>query len=151
MFQKQILSLRIAALASLAGLGMASPRAEVLTLNPGDHVAIIGNGLADRMQHHGWLEMLIYERFPKNNLVFRNLGFSGDEVGGFLDKPAKGEAAQRNRSLHFGSSDEWLTKVQADVVFAFFGYNESFAGDKGLPGFKNDLGTFIKETKGKNY
>jgi glucose/arabinose dehydrogenase/lysophospholipase L1-like esterase len=132
-------------------LGFSSVRAEVLTLNPGDHIALIGNGLADRMQQNGWLESLIYERFPKNDLVVRNLGFSGDEVGGYLDKPSKGESVLRNRSTNFGSEDEWLTKAKADVIFAFFGFNESFAGDAGLPAFKKDLETFIKETKGKNF
>src|ERR1043165_4273275 len=89
-------------------------------LKPGDHVALIGNGVPDRMQHHGWLETLITARFPKHDLVFRNLGFSGDEVGGFLDKPAKDDKALRNRSENFGSNDDWLTRVKADVVFAFF-------------------------------
>ena len=67
----------------------------------------------------------------------RNLGFSGDEIG------------TRPRSKNFGTPDEWLsglgapiggyednrfagTETKADVVFAFFGYNESFAGDAGL-------------------
>ena len=27
-----------------------------LSLQPNDHVCFIGNTLADRMQHHGWLE-----------------------------------------------------------------------------------------------
>ena len=46
----------------------------------GDRVCIVGNTLADRLQHHGWLETLIQARFPTKNLVFRNLGFSGDET-----------------------------------------------------------------------
>jgi hypothetical protein len=32
---------------------------------------------------------------------------------------------------------------RADVVFAFFGYNESFAGETGLAKFKKDLDDFI--------
>ncbi|MBI5774471.1 MAG: HEAT repeat domain-containing protein [Verrucomicrobia bacterium] len=145
-----------------------------LQLNPGDHVALIGNSVADRMQHHGWLETLTTARFARHDLVFRNLGFSGDEVGGFLNKVGKddksarnfskveAEAAAareaskldknlRNRSENFGSNDEWLVKVKADVVFAFFGFNESFAGDAGLPRFRSDLATFIQETRVKNY
>ncbi len=38
----------------------------------------------------------------------------------------------RPRSDSFGTPDEWLTNVQADVVFAFFGFNESFKGAEGL-------------------
>ena len=106
---------------------------------PNEHVAIIGNALADRMQHHGWLETYIVAKYPNHNLVFRNLAVSGDEV------------VTRHRSENFGSPDEWLTKVKADVIFAFFGFNESFKGDAGLAKFKQDLDKFLKDTKGNNY
>jgi hypothetical protein len=109
------------------------------TLNPGEHVAIIGNGLADRMQHHGWLETMIHAANPAHQLVVRNLAFPGDEV------------ATRARSKDFGTPDDWLAKVQAGVVFAFFGYNESFAGPDGLPKFKEDLEKFLRDTRAKNY
>src|SRR5262249_20897100 len=49
----------------------SAPRLEV---KPGDHICIIGNTLADRMQHDGWLETYLYSRFPKSDLVIRNLG-----------------------------------------------------------------------------
>ena len=98
--------------------------ADKLELKPGDHIAIIGNTLADRMQHSGYFEALTYEKFPKHELVFRNLSMSADEV------------VTRPRSADFGTPDEWLTKVQADVVFAFFGFNESFKGADGLDKFR---------------
>jgi putative heme-binding domain-containing protein len=110
-----------------------------LTLHPGDHVAYVGNTLADRMQHDGWLETLLQSRFPGLELVFRNLGFSGDEL------------TLRLRSQDFGSPDKWLTDTKADVVFAFFGYNESFAGEAGLEKFKKDLAEFIEHTRGQRY
>src|ERR1051325_1414791 len=113
--------------------------ADKLELRPGDHVAIIGNTLSDRMQHSGYFEALAYEKFPKDELVFRNLAFSADEV------------AQRPRSADFGTPDEWFTKVKADVVFAFFGFDESFKGAAGLPKFRDDLDKFIKDTLKANY
>jgi hypothetical protein len=91
------------------------------------------------MQHDGWLETYLYTRFPKHNLVFRNLGFSGDEL------------TLRLRSASFGSPDFWLTHTKADVIFAFFGYNESFQGEAGLDKFKKDLDSFIKNTLGQKY
>ncbi len=109
------------------------------TLHEGDHVCIIGNTLADRMQHDGWLEALLHARFPKHQLVFRDLGFSGDEL------------TLRLRSSDFGTPDQWLTRCKADVVFAFFGYNESFAGEAGLERFKKDLDAFIKHTLAQKY
>ncbi|MBC7365829.1 MAG: HEAT repeat domain-containing protein [Undibacterium sp.] len=110
-----------------------------LVLNPGTHIAVIGNSLGDRMQHFGALETLIYAKYPKHELVVRNLAVTGDEL------------VARARSKDFGTPDEWLGKVGADVIFAFFGFNESFAGPDGLAKFKSDLDAFIRETRAKNY
>src|SRR5438132_11114687 len=82
------------------------PRSAALfELRPGEHVCIIGNTLADRMQHDGWLETYLQSRFPKHQLVFRNLGFSGDEVAGYTDRP---DPNRRMRSMDFGTADQWL-------------------------------------------
>src|SRR5215468_10918506 len=67
-----------------------------LEIRQGDHICIVGNTLAERMQHDGWLETYFHSRFPKHDLVFRNLGFSGDEL------------TQRLRSQSFGTPDQWL-------------------------------------------
>src|SRR5688572_25671895 len=109
--------------------------AAMLELKPGGHISIIGHALPDRMQHHGWLETLIYARFPDHKLVFRNLAMAGDEV------------ASWHRSENFGSRDEWLTQTKSDVILAFYGFNESFAGDAGLEKFKKDLAKFLEQTK----
>ena len=49
-------------------------------LEKGDHICYIGNTLADRMQHDGWLETYLHAAHPHHELTFRNLGFAGDEV-----------------------------------------------------------------------
>jgi putative heme-binding domain-containing protein len=133
-------------------------------LKKGDHICIIGNTLAERMQYFGWLETRLVSRFPEHDLTFRNLGYSGDEI------------TLRLRSMAFGTPDEWLagsspipqpaklnpgapvrqnrfelTNTKADVIFAFFGYNESFAGEAGLPKFKQDLDEWIKHTLAQKY
>src|SRR6266576_3568047 len=118
---------------------LAAQAAAPLELKQGDHVCIIGNTLADRMQHDGWMETLIYAKYPRHDLVFRNLAVAGDEV------------AVRHRSENFGSPDDWLTRTKADVILAFFGFNESFKGGAGLDRFKQDLDKFLKSTKAKNY
>ena len=104
-------------------------------LEKGDRICYIGNTLADRMQHFGWLETLVQSRFPKQNLVFRNLGFSADEL------------TVRPRSMNFGDPHSHLAHSQADVVFAFFGYNESFDGQAGLDTFRRNLTQFITDTR----
>lgn len=109
------------------------------SLNKGDHISIIGNTLGERMQHDGWLETYLQHRFPEHELVLRNMAFSADEL------------TVRQRSDGFGSPDEWLGKNETDVVFAFWGFNESFAGADGLEKFKQDLAEFIKHTREQKY
>jgi glucose/arabinose dehydrogenase/lysophospholipase L1-like esterase len=150
------------------------PAAEPLKLEKGDHICIVGNTLAERMQHYGWLESMIHARFPQHELVFRNLGYSGDEIDGWKNPN------HRMRSRDFGTHDEWLagsapvpqpgklsprdkepgkvsedrfklTNTRADVIFAFYGYNESFAGEAGLPAFKQNVEDFIKHTLSQKY
>lgn len=98
-----------------------------LELRPGDSIAIIGNTLADRLQHDGWLETYVYARYPEYDLIFRNLGYPGDEV------------KLRAREDNFGSPDQWLSKVKADVVFCFFGYNEALRGPDHVETFRREL------------
>ena len=114
-------------------------QAAPLQLNKGDHISIIGNTLADRMQHAGWLEARIHARFPKHELVFRNLSFPGDTV------------TTRPRSANFGNTDQWLTKMKSDVVFMFFGYNESLAGEEGIPNFKQNFAKLVQHTREQKY
>ncbi len=120
-------------------LPFSSAQGAPLELKKGDHICLIGNTLAERMQHHGWLETLLQARFRQHELVIRNLGFSGDEL------------TLRLRSQGFGTPDEHLASHKTDVIFAFFGYNESFAGKEGIEKFKTDLAAFIKHTQSEKY
>ncbi|MFM8573418.1 MAG: SGNH/GDSL hydrolase family protein, partial [Pirellula sp.] len=110
-----------------------------LQLRKGDHIAYIGNATADRMQHSAWLETYIHAMFPEYDLTVRNLGYPGDEL------------KTRNREDNFGSPDEWLTKVKANVVFCFFGYNEALRGSAALDGFKKDLAETIDGMLSQKY
>jgi putative heme-binding domain-containing protein len=155
----------LAALAALLAW-VATAQAARLELQEGDHICIIGGGVADRMQHTGWLEVHLQSRFPQHRLVFRTLAFDGDEI----------DPAKRLRSEDFGTPDQWLagsapipkpadlkskefvrenrfelTGTKADVVFAFFGSNEAHAGPTGLDAFRREVEAFIKRTLAQKY
>ncbi len=131
----RILAANVLLLSTCAHLAAA----ETLEVRHGDHISLIGNTLADRMQHDGWLETYLQSRFPQDELVIRNLGYSGDEL------------TVRLRSADFGSPDHWLEFDKTDVIFAFFGYNESYQGTEGLGSFKDDLSKFVKNTLAQKY
>lgn len=106
-----------------------------------DRVAIIGNGLADRMQHHAWTETLLQSSFQELslelNVAFRNHGFTGDRIN------------HRPRNQGFLGADEYLTISEATAIFAMFGYNESFDDD--AAGFQADVIEWVNHTRGQNY
>ena len=110
-------------------------------IHPNDHICFIGNSLAARMSlpGHNHFEAMLHLRFPKHNLVVRNLAWPADEV------------ALLPRAAGFGTPDEQLTFCKADVVMAFFGFNESFKGPAGLEQFKTDLDAWIVHTRQQNY
>jgi azurin/glucose/arabinose dehydrogenase len=107
-------------------------------LNPGDRIAFIGNSLADRMQHDGWMETYIQAAHSDHEIVIRNLGFTGDQIH---YRPRAHE--------DFGDADHHLTNAQANVIFAFFGYNESYEDDPN--GFKGHLREWISHTRDQQY
>lgn len=119
-------------------LGSATCQAQ-LPLEKGDSICIIGNGLADRMQHDSWMETLIQKASPGQQLSFRNLAFNGDTI------------TSRPRAKGFASPEDYLSHCQADVIFVFFGYNESFAGEKGIPEFKKQLASMIDRYRGQKF
>lgn len=123
----------------LLALCLSPTNAAEPILQQSDHVAIIGNTLADRMQHDGWLESYLHALLPEKELTFRNLGFSADEI------------KLRQRADNFGDPDMWMTKCQADVVLCFFGYGESLKGKEGLTGFSNDLAEMIDHMRSQKY
>lgn len=101
-----------------------------------DIVAVLGNGLPDRMQHDGWFETLLQNELQGEHVRFRNLSASGDRPDSFP------------RSSGATSMTEYLRLVKADVVFAFFGYNESFAGVKNATEYQKKLVEFVRRTRG---
>ena len=155
-------TLMMAPAASVAADAAAAAAPGKFQLEKGEHICVIGNTLAERMQHTGWLESLVHARHPGHELVVRNLGFSGDEI----------PLSRNIRSEKFGTPTEWLsatappahkgaqpvaenrfalTNTKADVIFAFFGYNESYAGEKGLGQFQSDLTNTLKELQGQKF
>jgi glucose/arabinose dehydrogenase/lysophospholipase L1-like esterase len=125
--------------ALLAGTPVFATAPTRLELHKGDRIILIGNTLAERMQYYGHFETLLHARFPALELVVHNLGFSADEL------------TLRPRQAKFDDHGHTLNDEKPDVLLAFFGFNESFAGPAGLDKFKHDLENFIKASTTTKY
>ena len=114
-----------------------TPKSTVLPLElePGARIALIGNMLLERSQYFGQLETLLHQRFPNHQLVVRNLGWPADAVD------------LQPRPDNFADVVQHLYHEKTDVVFAAFGFNESFGGVDGLPAFRDGLRSFIANLK----
>jgi mono/diheme cytochrome c family protein/glucose/arabinose dehydrogenase len=159
----------------LSSVAFTSQAAESLTLSKGDHIAIVGSGLADRQQHHGWLESLIHKAYPELELTVRNLGFAADEVNlhprsdevptteQFLNmKPGTttvdvgaSEVSKPNGVREVKKGVEvtyhWGTDFHASVILAYWGFNESFKGEAGLADFKKALEEYLQKLATADY
>jgi putative heme-binding domain-containing protein len=113
--------------------GRAADRPEPLAVAPHSRVVVVGNTLAERMQYFGHWETLLHQRFPRHELTVRHLGWSADEVN------------LRPRSQNFVAHGHTLADHRPDLLVAMFGFNESFAGEAGLPRFRADLDRWLGE------
>ena len=139
----------LAALVMGLFVSQCTPSRPPLSIADGARIAFIGNNLCSRMIHFGHFETELQVRNPESRLFIRNMCDGGDMPGfrphfgraspwAFPGAEAfQTELAQPSGSQgHLETPDEWLTRLGADVIVAFFGYNESFQGEAGLDNYK---------------
>jgi len=116
------------------------------------------------MMNFGHFETEMHVRYPDSLLFIRNM-CDGGNTPGFRPHASRvspwafpgaekfqNELANYSDSQgHFETEDEWLTRLKADIIIAFFGYNESFRGQEGLQNYKGELDAFIKHTLNQKY
>ena len=122
-----------------AGNAFAQSAPPAVDLKKGDTVVFVGGTLAERLQHFNHFETLLMARFPDLQLKVRNLGWSGDTI------------TLQPRPLNFGDMATHLERQKADVILAFFGTSESFAGEAGLARFRDDLAAYVQTQSKARY
>ncbi|WP_370469313.1 PVC-type heme-binding CxxCH protein [Nibrella viscosa] len=135
-----------------------------LTLAKGARIMLIGNNLGSRMMNYGHFETEMQVRYPEHMLYIRNMCDGGDTPGfrphasrfspwAFpgAEKFQTELATNSDSEGHFETPDQWLTRLKADVIVAFFGYNESFQGKAGLENYKAELDAFVNHTLSQKY
>ncbi len=145
----------------------AAPAPERLELRPGETIALIGAGMGSRMNHHGHFETEVYLRFPEKDLTIRNMCDDGNTPA-FRPHPGRNQDGQYAflgaRELlpaelqapsqpagHFETPDQWLSRLEADTIIAFFGFNSSFGGADEISRFRTELEAFIQHTLTRTY
>lgn len=148
----------------LSAFQFAQTDPTALKIKKGAHIILIGNNLGSRMMDFGHFETEMQLRYPDSLLYIRNM-CDGGNTPGF--RPHSGrplpwafpgaekfqtELTKSPDSQGFYEApDQWITRHKADIIIAFFGYNESFEGQKGLENYKAELDAFIKHTLKQKY
>lgn len=129
----------VASVAFSLCLALFPARAQQLELQPKDRIAIIGNAFADNMRRYGYLETILRSKYPEYDLIFRNMGWSGDTV------------TLQPRPLNFGTTEDHLKKQAIDVVIACFGMVESFDGVSALDRFEAEFRAYMQRLKSTSF
>lgn len=120
-------------------VGLPALAAEPFELKDGDRVVFVGNTLFERAANYGHLETAFLTRWSDRKIIFRNLGWSADDV----------RARSRDYFFKKGEGYKRLVKQVAElkptVVFVAYGTNESFAGKAGLDVFRKDLAKLLDD------
>ncbi|MGI9239342.1 MAG: PVC-type heme-binding CxxCH protein, partial [Verrucomicrobiales bacterium] len=154
-------------------IGFAAPArsADRIDLPANSNLVLLGGGLGSRMARFGFFEAELQARHRGGHLTIRNLCDEGDTPGfrphsarpspwafpgAENHYPPRSDAKDRWGSGHVGNGsmptpDEWLERLRADAIIAFFGYSESFRGAAGLDAFSAELGGFIEHTRAQKY
>ncbi len=116
------------------------------------------------MMNFGHFETELQLRNPDHQLVIRNMCDGGNTPGfrphsGRFSPWAFAGAEKFQTELanfsgsegHFETPDQWLTRLETDIILAFFGYNESFEGKVGLANFESELEAFVQHTFTQEY
>ena len=136
----------------------------LIQINKESRIVLIGNNLCSGMMNFGHFETELHLRFPDSLLFIRNM-CDGGNTPGF--RPHSGRktpwafpgaekfqttlAQSSGSEGTFESPDEWLTQLKADIILAFFGYNESFEGQDGINNFKAELDAFLQHSTQQKY
>jgi len=160
-------TLHILLVAMVVPFLMQTAVARPIELGKDEHIVLIGTGMASRMTKFGHFEAELYLSFPEQDLVIRNMADEGNTPG---FRPHPGRPFDLNFAFpgakelvkkeflidtlstgHFESPDQWLTRLRADTIIAFFGYNSSFDGEAGLERYRQELEGFVKHTLSRRY
>lgn len=128
-------------LASALLAAMLSPAADP-PKNPfefadGDRVVFLGGTLIEREQKYGYWELALTLKNKDKNVVFRNLGWSGDTVwcesrGSFGGQPEG-----------FKKTIDLVKELKPTVIVMCYGHVESFDGKDGVAKFTDGLEKLI--------
>jgi len=122
---------------AITATAIARTESPVVELRDGDRIVLLGSTLAEREWKSSYLETALTVWNADKKLVFRNLGWSGDNVWG------DARASFGNRDEGFKQLQDRIAEVKPTIIFILYGTNESYAGPAGIPEFTVGLNKLV--------
>jgi hypothetical protein len=107
--------------------------------NDTERIVFLGNEFFDHERDQCYIETLLTTRFPDKNLIFRNLGYSGDNVWCDARTLCSGWDQFGPPEQGFERLKKLLGQIKPTLIFVAYGMNESFQGETGLQHFRDGL------------
>lgn len=122
-----------------AAPGKAPASRPLLQLRDGDRAVFIGDTFIEREQTYGWIELMLTTAFRDQKVTFRNLGWSADLPDGESRLGLSlGQAGTEPPGEAWMLLQKQIQETKPTVAFLGYGMAASFAGEAGLPKFRQD-------------
>ncbi len=112
-------------------------------ISVGDQTRVVwvGSTWVEREQQSSHWEAAVHALYPGKKIVWRNLGWSGDNVSG--------ESRSGFGSVEDGYKEllKQIKELKPNLILVSYGFNEAFEGTKGIPSFKTKYARLLKDIK----
>lgn len=110
-----------------------------LVFEQNEKVLFLGNAFFENSFANGEIETMFSLCFPKKNITFRNLGWSGDNVNAYARTRARNGQRFGAPEDGFSILTQQITDFKADKIFIAYGFNESFENERGINSYGQGL------------
>jgi putative heme-binding domain-containing protein len=119
--------------------------ASIFDFKDDDRVALVGDAFIEREQYYGWMELAATTQFPDKNVVFRNLGWSGDTpAGDSRNGLSLVQAGTESPEEGWKQLQNQLSTYKPSVVILGYGMASSLPGGRPTDDFAKDLERLIQ-------
>ena len=131
-------------LLTLGTLLAACTSQESLSFKQNEKVVFLGNAFFENAIDNGEIETALSIRFPKKNITFRNIGWSGDNVYAHARTRARGGGRFGNPEKGFEILTKQISDLKPDKIFIAYGFNESFDNEAGVDAYRKGLNRLLE-------
>ncbi|NND07247.1 MAG: hypothetical protein HKN87_12785 [Saprospiraceae bacterium] len=117
---------------------------ESLGFKQNETVVFLGNAFFENAFDNGEIETSLSIRFPKKNITFRNIGWSGDNVYAHARTRARGGGRFGDPANGFGILTKQISDLEPDKILIAYGFNESFDNEAGVDAYRKGLNRLLE-------